>query len=234
MTPAREEACPLCGAAGPFASAVDVRKRRHRVCGRCGLLFAEDEFLPAPAAEQARYASHRNGPGDAGYVAFLRQAVEPARPHLTPAMRGLDYGCGHTPTLCGLLAEAGLRCENCDPYFFPAPPEGLFDFLFATEVVEHFFRPARDWAKMAALLKPGGLLVAMTAPWEDLASFAAWGYASDATHVAFYRRETMAWICGAFGFEALPSGNPRVFLFRKTPAETRGSSARQRPRRRDG
>ena len=53
-------------------------------------------------------------------------------------------------------------------------------------------------------------------------------------NVAFYRRETMAWICGAFGFEALPSGNPRVFLFRKTPAETRGSSARHKPGRRDG
>jgi hypothetical protein len=125
---------------GPFERAMDIRKRWHRRCGRCQLLFVEDEFLPDPAAERDRYAKHRNGPHDAGYVAFLRQAVLPALPHLKPAMRGLDFGCGHTPTLCGLLAAEGLACENYDPFFHPGWPEGAFDYVFATEVVEHFHR----------------------------------------------------------------------------------------------
>lgn len=215
MIAPREAACPLCGAPGPFATAVDVRQRRHRFCGRCKLIFVEDRFLPAPAAERERYAKHRCGLDDPGYVAFLRQALDPALPHLNPQMRGLDYGCGHTPTLCRLLEQAGLRCENYDPFFFPDLPAGPFDFLFATEVVEHFFRPAEDWARMAGLLKPGGLLVAMTAPGPDLAEFASWGYASDETHVCFYYPETLAWICGAFGFAALASGNTRVSLLRK-------------------
>jgi SAM-dependent methyltransferase len=215
MMPPREAACPLCGAPGPFETAVDVRKRRHRLCGRCKLIFVEDRFLPAPEAERERYAKHRCGLDDSGYVAFLRQALDPALPFLNPGMRGLDYGCGHSPTLCLLLEKEGVRCENFDPFFFPDLPAGPFDFLFATEVVEHFFHPAADWARMAGLLKPGGLLVAMTAPGPNLAEFATWGYASDETHVCFYFRETLDWICGAFGFDRLDRGNPRVSLLRK-------------------
>jgi len=56
----------------------------------------------------------------------------------------------------------------------------------------------------------------MTAPWEDLDHFRTWGYASDETHVCFYHPDTMAWIRAAFGFDALESGNPRVFLMRST------------------
>ena len=68
---------------------------------------------------------------------------------------------------------------------------------------------------MAGLLKPGGLLVAMTAPWEEVESFRTWGYASDGTHVCFYHRRTLEWICAAFGFEELDRSNPRVALLRK-------------------
>ena len=214
MRPGGDESCPLCGAPGPFETVVDIRKRRDRVCPQCRLIFAEAVFLPAPEAEKARYAKHRNGPEDAGYVAFMKQALELVLPFLKPKMRGLDYGCGHTPTLHLLLAEAGLRCENYDPFFFPAWPAGTFDFLFATEVVEHFHRPADEWPRMLSLLKPGGILTVMTAPWEDLDAFRTWGYASDETHVAFYHRRTLEWIFGKFGFEKLDWSNPRVSVLR--------------------
>ena len=207
--------CPLCGAEGPFESVGDIRKRWHRVCGRCRLIFVDPPFLPSAEAERERYELHRNGPEDAGYVAFLRQAVEPARRFLAPEMRGLDYGCGHTPTLHLLLKESGLACENYDPFFFPAWPEGPFDFLFATEVVEHFHRPAAEWARMLSRLKPGGILTVMTAPWTDLESFRTWGYASDETHVVFYHRETLGWICGAFGLEVLDDSSRRVWVLRR-------------------
>ena len=211
----REDACPLCGARGPFEAVVDVRKRQHRICDRCKLIFVGDRFLSSPEEERARYAKHQNGLWDAGYVAFLRQVLEPALPHLNSQMRGLDYGCGHHPTLCLLLKELGLRCENYDVFFFPECPVGPFDFLFASEVVEHFHRPAVDWGRMAELLKPGGILTVMTAPWTTREEFATWGYASDGTHVAFYHPETMDWICGAFGLERVESRPPRVSVLRK-------------------
>ena len=215
MRPDGDDFCPLCGAPGPFAGVPDMRKRTLRLCSRCRLVFAASADLPLPEAEKARYASHRNGPDDAGYVAFLRQAVAPALPFLKPEMRGLDYGCGHTPTLHLLLKEAGLRCENYDPFFFPDWPKEPFDFLFATEVVEHFHRPADEWPRMLSLLKPGGILTVMTAPWEVLDAFRTWGYASDETHVAFYHRQSLEWIFACFGLEELDRANPRVSLLEK-------------------
>ncbi len=215
MKPEGGDGCPLCGGAGPFETTIDVRKRRHRVCGRCQLIFVEPDFLPSPEAERERYAKHRNGREDAGYVAFLQQAIVPALPFLKPDMRGLDYGCGHTPILHLLLAEAGLRCENYDPFFFPEWPGGAFDFLFATEVVEHFHHPAAEWGRMLSLLRPGGILTVMTAPWEDLDAFRTWGYASDETHVAFYRRQTLEWILETFGLDELDGRNPRVNVLLK-------------------
>lgn len=216
MRPDGDARCPLCGAPGPFAGVPDVRKRQLNLCPNCRLVFASAADLPAPEAEKQRYAKHWNGPGDAGYVAFLRQAVAPARPFLEPDMRGLDYGCGHSPTLHLLLAEAGLRCENYDVFFRPEWPAGPFDFLFATEVVEHFHRPADEWPRMLSLLRPGGVLTAMTAPWEDAAAFRTWGYASDVTHVAFYHRQTFDWIRARYGLVELDHANPRVWVFRKT------------------
>lgn len=216
MRPGGDEICPLCGAPGPFAGVPDMRKRTLRFCSRCRLVFAATADLPLAEAEKQRYAKHWNGPEDAGYVAFLRQAVEPALPFLKPEMRGLDYGCGHTPVLHLLLAETGLRCENYDVFFFPEWPAGSFDFLFVTEVVEHFHRPADEWPRMLSLLKPGGILTVMTAPWEDLDAFRTWGYASDETHVAFYHRESLEWICARYGLAVLDRANPRVWVLRKT------------------
>ena len=215
MRPDGDDLCPLCGAASPFAPVPDVRKRTLRACSACRLVFAAPADRPAPAAEKERYAKHRNGLADAGYVAFLRQALAPALPFLKPDMRGLDYGCGHTPTLHLLLAEAGLRCENYDVFFFPEWPQEPFDFLFATEVVEHFHRPAVEWPRMLSLLKPGGILTVMTAPWEDLDAFRTWGYASDETHVAFYHRRTLDRIFARFGLDELDGRNPRVSVLLK-------------------
>ena len=69
---------------------------------------------------------------------------------------------------------------------------------------------------MLALLKPGGLLTVMTAPWEDLDSLRTWGYASDETHVAFYHRQSLEWICARYGLVELDHANPRVWVLRKT------------------
>ncbi len=215
MKTADAEMCPLCGSPGPFADVPDMRKRTLRACPACRLVFAAPADLPSAEAERERYVKHRNGPADAGYVSFLRQALEPALPLLDPRMHGLDYGCGHTPTLHLLLKEAGLRCENYDPFFYPDWPAGSFDFLFATEVVEHFHRPAVEWPRMLSLLKPGGLLVVMTAPWEDLDAFRTWGYASDETHVVFYHRQSLEWIFARFGLDELDRANPRVWVLRK-------------------
>lgn len=173
------------------------------------------EFLPDRTAEIERYKAHQNGPQDAGYVQFLNQAITPALPYLKISMRGLDYGCGPVPTLSGLLKSHDLHCENYDPYFYPEFPEGHFDFIFATEVVEHFFHPAQELQRISVLLKPGGILTIMTEPWVTLEGFSEWHYAKDMTHVCFYHAKTVAYICTRYGFEKLNHDSPRVSVLKK-------------------
>jgi SAM-dependent methyltransferase len=175
----------------------------------------ERELLPDTSTEEERYKAHQNGPQDEGYVRFLTQAIMPALPYLNGKMHGLDFGCGPTPTLSGLLFQNGLHCDNYDPYFFPRLPEYQFDFIFSTEVIEHFFHPDQEFQRISELLLPGGILTIMTEPWLSPEGFAEWHYAKDITHVSFYHANTLAFISKRYGFEILNNESPRVTVLRK-------------------
>ena len=211
----QNNACPLCASRGPYTNITGPKGRGYLLCENCQLIFMQREFLPDRTAEKQRYQAHQNGPQDAGYVQFLNRAIIPALPYLNGSMRGLDYGCGPAPTLSGLLDTHGLHCENYDPYFYPEFPEGHFDFIFATEVVEHFFHPGQELQRISALLKSGGFLTIMTEPWVSLQGFSDWHYAKDMTHVCFYHANTIAYICTRYGFEIINKNSPRVTVFRK-------------------
>jgi hypothetical protein len=75
-----------------------------------------------------------------------------------------------------------------------------YDFVTCTEVAEHFHHPARDWARLTTLVKPGGWLGVMTqlAPPDEL--FLQWRYRRDPTHVCFYGPATFEWLALRFGF----------------------------------
>lgn len=173
-------------------------------------------FLPDRNAEEKRYKAHQNDPQDAGYIRFLNQAVIPALPYLNNKMQGLDYGCGPTQALAGLLKLHGLHCENYDPFFYPDMHENCFDFIFSTEVIEHFFNPAQELARISKMLIPGGILTIMTEPWVSAEHFSEWHYAKDTTHVCFYHANTIAFICSQYGFELLNHDSPRVWVLKKS------------------
>jgi len=207
--------CPLCASTGPHTQLVGPKAREYLLCPNCQLIFMAREFLPDRATEEARYKAHQNGPQDAGYVRFINQAITPALPWLNSSMRGLDFGCGPTPTLSGLLKAHGLHCDNYDPYFFPDLPGNQFDYIFATEVVEHFYNPGQELQRISGYLKQGCILTIMTEPWLTVEGFADWHYAKDITHVCFYHASTLEYICSHYGFEILNKGTPRVTVFRK-------------------
>ena len=208
-------ACPLCSSVESFTHIIGHKGRGYLLCQNCQLIFMEKVFLPDRSTEEERYKAHQNGPQDAGYVRFLNQAIAPALPCLNRSMRGLDYGCGPVPTLSGLLKVHGLHCENYDPYFYPVFPENYFDFIFATEVAEHFFHPGQELQRISELLKPGGILTIMTEPWISPEGFSEWHYAKDITHVCFYHAKTIAYICICYGFEKLNHDSPRVSVLKK-------------------
>ena len=92
---------------------------------------------------------------------------------------------------------------------------GKYDYLFATECFEHFFRPADELQKLNRLLNPGGILVVMTQLWKDIEKFKSWRYAQDPTHVVFYHKETVEFICKNYAFTLLESHGNRVFILQK-------------------
>lgn len=206
----RSSICPLCSIVGPFQVLTSAILIPYYLCRTCALIFMDRAFLPAPETEKERYQTHENGPQYAGYVAFLDQAIAPTLPYLETGMRGLDYGCGPGPTIQPILKNEGIHCENYDPFFYPEKPKGCFDFVFATEVAEHFFFPGQDLNRIRGLLKPDGIFTIMTEAWDDLTNFSDWYYAKDFTHVSFYHADTIASICEIFGFIPLNRENPRV------------------------
>lgn len=205
--------CPLCG-----GTALDPLGRVHgrdfHDCTACGLAFLEPDQLPSPDEERARYATHRNDPGDAGYRAFLARVAQPLLARVPMGAEGLDYGSGPGPTLSRMLTEAGRPTRDYDPYF--APDEDAlarsYDFITCTETAEHFFAPAAEFERLEALLRPGGWLAVMTTMRDESQSFADWWYVRDPTHVCFYRWRTMEWIATRYGWE-LERPHVNVALF---------------------
>lgn len=179
------------------------------------LIFTESKFLPSLAEERSRYLSHNNGIQYPGYVNFLKQIIEPSLPFLSANMRGLDYGCGPMPTLSILLKNEGLLCLDYDPLFFPVMPDGLFDFIFATECFEHFHKPGKEIEKISGILKPGGYLMIMTTQWESRDNFSSWYYTNDLTHVSFYHKNTFDYIADEYGFSQKLLKDSKIVILKK-------------------
>ncbi|HKK61951.1 MAG TPA: class I SAM-dependent methyltransferase [Bacteroidales bacterium] len=207
-------ACPLCFKKDSFSLVKGPDSRVYQKCKQCRLISADPASHQSFEREKERYLTHNNGIEEEGYVNFLNQAVEPALPLLQKGTKGLDFGCGPTPTLSLLLEQQGYTCDIYDPIFFPDMPGEAYDFVFATECFEHFFSPDKEIKYIKGLLKPGGLLIIKTEPWKSTEQFLSWYYAKDKTHVCFYHYQTIEFIAFRYKFEMIDSGNDTVFIMR--------------------
>jgi hypothetical protein len=208
--------CPLCS--GNRVSAFhEDRSREYLRCATCRLIFVPPEFHFSSADEKTEYDLHQNSPDDSGYRQFLGRLFEPVNALLTPASSGLDFGSGPGPTLSVMFEESGHKMAIYDPIYAPDPSSlaRQFDFVTASEVVEHFRSPADDLHRLWSCVKPGGLLGIMTKQARDQTSFATWHYKNDLTHVSFFSRETLEWLAVTWNAEASFVG-PDVVLFSKS------------------
>lgn len=209
------QTCTLCGAGAsrPFD---EVRGVRFLHCSACDLVWQHPDQRLDSAAERQHYDTHENSPDDPGYRAFLNRLAEPLMQRLQPGARGLDYGSGPGPTLSVMLEECGFPTRLYDPFFAPDTSvlRDCYDFVACTETAEHFHAPGREFRRLDALLKPGGLLGLMTGIRLPHHDFETWHYVRDPTHVSFYSPQTLAWIAAHHGWELeLPSRD--VAIFRK-------------------
>ncbi|MCD6311285.1 MAG: class I SAM-dependent methyltransferase [Elusimicrobia bacterium] len=211
-----KDSCLLCGLEDELLPVKGIDGRSYFFCEKCYLISVAKKHFPDDQSEKARYLTHRNGIQFEGYVSFLRRAVNPALEFIKKGGAGLDYGCGPQPTLSEILKREGYLCEDYDPFFVNHKLDREFDFIFSTEVFEHFFYPGDEIRKIRSLLVYGGILVVMTERWENKEHFSNWYYAGDNSHVCFYHSRTFSYICGEFGFEKIFDDGQRVVILKKT------------------
>nr|WP_320113891.1 class I SAM-dependent methyltransferase [uncultured Desulfuromonas sp.] len=190
-----EEPCPLCRSGGSGLFGED-RRRCYWRCPCCALVFVARNDLLTPQEEKAEYDLHENAPDDPGYRRFLGRLFTPLQQRLANGALGLDFGCGPGPTLSVMAVECGLEMQLYDPFY--APDQSVltqrYDFITATEVVEHLHHPAEDLDRLWQLLQPGGILAIMTKLVIDQQAFQNWHYKNDRTHVRFFSRQTFHWL----------------------------------------
>lgn len=207
--------CPLCKSNNTIFLPNQFKERIFYKCQDCSLISSHFKDLPDQAKEKSRYLQHGNSEENKGYIHFLEQIIEPLRTYLTNDASGLDYGCGPTPVLAGMMHNKGYHCDVYDPFFYPKIPVNNYDFITATECFEHFHDPSRDLEKITALIKPGGVLAVMTETWQAIDTFHKWSYIRDFTHVCFYHECTMHWIAQRYGLKLINNDGKRVFIFAK-------------------
>ncbi len=82
-------------------------------------------------------------------------------------------------------------------YFYEprlAALESKYDFITATEVVEHLREPKKEMERLWACLKQGGRLGIMTRLVDEQKGFSEWHYKNDLTHVCFFSKATLIWL----------------------------------------
>ena len=208
--------CPLCRhtKTGPFHR---DDKRSYLLCQNCTLVFVPEHSRLSREEEKAIYDLHENRVDDAGYRRFLSRLSTPLLERLDRSSRGLDFGCGPGPALKVLAEEHGHKVDLYDPYYFDdrAVFRNRYDFITATEVVEHLRRPGRDFDSLFRLLKPGGWLGIMTKLVRNREAFGSWHYIRDPTHICFYSRSTFEHIARYFRADLNFVGNDVILLRKK-------------------
>lgn len=162
-------------------------------CPACEAVLLDQVHLPDRREELLHYREHQNDVADPRYRQFVSRLADPLLDRLPPKSKGLDYGCGPGPALAAILIEHGHDVVTYDPFFNSEVTalERTYDFIFCSEVIEHFHRPAEEFDRLDVLLKPGGRLGLMTCFRTDDEHFKTWHYRRDPTHVVFYREETL-------------------------------------------
>lgn len=205
--------CPLCNNTDSKFYFED-KFRPYFQCNACQLVFVPPTHWLTPAEEKAVYDLHENSPQDQGYCQFLKRLLDPLLLRLPPQQKGLDFGSGPGPTLSVLLEREGHSMDIYDPYYAPRTDvlSKTFDFISATEVVEHLRHPSQEFELLFRHLKPGGWLGIMTKLVIDQQAFSRWHYIQDLTHICFYSQSTFKYIAERFNAELEFMAKDVIFL----------------------
>lgn len=213
-----EHNCPLCLTAGSALFHQDMRD--YYRCENCSLVFVPAQYYLSTSEEKFIYDQHENSADDPGYRTFLERLFLPLSQRLDKHSNGLDFGSGPGPTLSVMFEEIGHKMQVYDP-FYAADHSVLkmeYDFITATEVVEHLHHPGKELDMLWSCLKHGGIIGIMTKRVIDQQAFSSWHYKNDPTHVCFFSIETFQWLAEQWGAGLEVINNDVVLLTKPTTA----------------
>jgi len=208
-------ACPLCNTNQKLVFLPDKEREYYR-CSCCDLIFVSRECYLSEYEEKARYDSHNNDPDDPRYRNFFKQLLTPLLAILPSNSYGLDFGSGPGPTLSLMLEECGHKVDLYDKFYAQndAVFQNRYDFITATEVVEHLPNPLKDLEALVKILQKGGILAIMTEIVFPQLDFRNWYYKNDPSHVCFYSEKTFVYLANLLGLEIVTISE-RVIILRK-------------------
>ena len=187
--------CPLCTNSNSKKVNTD-KERSYYLCENCNLIFVSSVDFLSLKEEKRRYDLHENNIDNLGYRTWLNNIFVPMNKILSPKAEGLDFGSGPEPALSVLFEEANYSMSIYD--YFYAKEEAVFnrkyDFITASEVVEHLQEPKKELERLWKCLKTDGYLAIMTGLWISIERFSNWSCKRDLTHVCFFSKKTFIYL----------------------------------------
>ena len=202
--------CPLCS---NKAEKFYADTQNYFRCQNCEGIFVDKADLISTQKEKKVYEQHNIDTDDKGYRKFVSPITNAVLKDFTTTSKGLDFGAGRSCIIGAVLNEKKYTINNYDPLF--CNDETLlsqkYDFISSCEVVEHFYKPYKEFKLLKSMLQEGGKIYIMTELYDESA-FSSWYYKNDPTHVFFYTQKTFQWIKKEFGFKSLSIEKRLVIL----------------------
>ena len=213
MTPIN--ACPLCNS-NQKESFYAGSYREYLKCNNCDFVFVPKIYHLSEADERARYDTHNNDPEDDRYRKFLSQLLNPLQEKISKGASGLDFGSGPGPTLSLMLEDFGHSVVLYDKFYAKNDVvfEEQYDFITASEVVEHLRQPMAELNRLMGLLKNNGILAIMTQILTPQVDFSQWYYKNDPSHIGFFSEKALNCLAKKWQLE-LYVISERVIIFNK-------------------
>jgi hypothetical protein len=209
--------CPLCGALDIYGYHSD-KKREYLECQVCSLVFVPELYFLSEHKEKKRYDTHNNSQNNQGYRNFLSRTFLPMSKIISQESLGLDFGSGPGPTLSVMFQEIGHQVDLYD--YFYAQDTSVFDreydFITATEVIEHLYNPQEELDRLWDMLIPGGVLGVMTKFVLNKEAFSSWHYINDLTHVCFFSKSTFFWLAKKWNAKIEFVDKDVIFFYKTT------------------
>ena len=187
--------CPLCDSLDLYPYHEDEKRLYHQ-CGFCELVFVPSLFWLSLEQEKHVYDLHENHVHDHKYQKFLSRLAKPLLERLKAYSKGLDFGCGSGPALQFMLQQSGHEVCLYDLHYYPCKRvlDTQYDFICATEVVEHLKSPRETFLQIKHCLKPNAIFAVMTQLIISPERFVTWRYIQDPTHVCFFNIKSLSYV----------------------------------------